>query len=245
MFGLNNNQEAQGTEQETQSTQYTIDTIRDLSQPEFDLIAFTLSGKVAGRISSNAMSIAGSQVRRSQHLDESDQPAIDEFNNRMAELDLIESQNEFFDKAGQAAPIDKEQELRAWLGVRHIIVDRGFAPTKLSDNFKWMIEQTIKRNNPSEVELKELADAGGFTLQQITDIYKAKSKRAIDETIEVATHALRLVNDYEPDESTTPNGFHEIVHDAIETSRKSAVVRSNNTDEAMANIILLKAMQTG
>lgn len=227
----------------TMNTNYTTDDIRDMDSIEFDLISFVLSGKVAGRITSLAMSLAGTQIRRSSHLDESDQPAIDEFNSRMAELDQIESQNEFFSNAGIEQPLDKEHELRAWLGVRHVMVERGYVPSALAENFKWMIEQTIKRNNPSDKELQELADASDFDLEQMRTIYKAKSKRAIDDTMEVSTHAMRLVNDYEPDEMTTPDGFDDIVHASIERSQKSAIVRGNNTEDALANLIVLKAMQ--
>lgn len=245
MFGLNKeSQDDNVQETTTPAIVYTTDTIREMDTMEFDLISFVLSGKIAGRISSIAMSLAGSQLRRSAHLDESDQPAIDEFNNRMAELDAIESQNEFFSNAGQDAPVNKEEQLRAWLGVRRVMVERGFVPANLADNFKWMIEQTIKRNNPSDTELQELADASNFTIEQMREIYKAKSKRAIDETMEVATHAMRLVNDYTPDDTLTPEGFHEIVVASIDSSQKSAVIRGNSTEDALANLIVLKAMQS-
>lgn len=243
MFGKSKDKEQETTVNETQHTGYTTDSIRDMDPTEFDLIAFTLSGKVAGRISSLSMSLAGAQVRRSKHLSDSDQPAIDEFNARMAELDQIESQNEFFDHAGQSAPVDKEGQLRAWLGVRHVMINRGYNPSALAENFKYMIEQTIIRNNPDEVALQSLAEASGFTLEQTRDIYKGKAKRAIDETMEVSTHAMRLVNDYEPDDSVTPEGFNEIVHDAIESSRKSAIVRGNSTNDAMASLMILKVME--
>lgn len=245
MFPFNKDQDTENTQDEpTLIIKHTTDTIRDMSTPEFDLIAFSLSGKVAGRISSLAMSLAGTQIRRSSHIDESDQPAIDEFNDLMAQLDQIEAQNTFFDQAGIGAPVDKEQQLRAWLGVRHVMVERGFVPSPLAENFKWMIEQTIKRNNPTEEELVKLTEVSDIALDQMREIYKAKSKRAIDETIEVSTHAMRLVNDYEPDEMCTPDGFDDIVNAAIESSQNSAVVRGNNVTESIANLALLKAMQS-
>ncbi len=226
------------------TTKYTTDTLRDMDSSEFELIAFALSGKVAGRISSLAMSLAGTQIRLSSHLADSDQPAIDEFNDRMAELDKIESQNEFFSKAGVEPPVNKEDQLRAWLGVRQTMVGRGFVPSPLAENFKWMIEQTIKRNNPTKGMLKELVENSDFTEEQMTSIYKAKAKRAIDETIEVSTHAMRLVNDYTPNDAETPDGFNEILHAAIDASQKTAVIRGNSTEEALANLVILKAMQT-
>ena len=246
MFGLNKatqkNNVQDSKAQDIPAVKHTIETLQDMDGTEFDLIAFALSGKVAGRISSISMSLAGTQVRLAAHLDESDQPAIDEFNESLAELDAIESQNEFFSNAGIQQPVNREDELRSWLGVRQIMVDRGFVPTQLSENFKWMIEQTIKRNNPSEDDLKALVAASNITEKQMKDIYKAKSDRAIKDTVEVAKHAMRLINDYEPDTSRTPDNFHDIFEAAIDASQKTAVIRGNNTEESIANLVLLKAM---
>lgn len=241
----NNTLNTQQQHNEVTMNNYTTDAIRDMDQTEFDLIAFPLSGKVAGRISSLAMSLAGTQVRRATHLDESDQPSIDKFNDMLAELDQIESQNKFFELTGLETPINKEQQLRAWLGVRQVLVERGFTPSPLAENFKYIIEQTIKRNNPSAEEIELLAQSSDLTVEAITATYKAKAKRAVDDSIEVATHAMRLLNDYEPDEMTTPDGFDAIVKSAIEQSQKSAIVRANNTEEALANLMVLKAMSAG
>lgn len=238
---LNSKHNSKDTRQMT--TQYTTTTIQDMPADEFDLIAFNLSGKVAGRISSIAMSLAGTQVRRAMHLDESDQAGIDKFNDQLNAFDQIEAQNEFFANAGVEPAVNKEDQLRAWLGVRQVMIERGFKPSKLAENFKWMVDQTIKRNNPSEEMMQELADAGDLTVEQVSKIYKAKADRAIGDTIEVATHALTMINDYEPNTNESPDGLDDIVHDAIDTSKKTAIVRGNDTTEAMTNLLILKSMQ--
>lgn len=222
--------------------QHTITTLQDMPEDEFELIAFNLSGKVAGRISSNAMSIAGTQVRRAMHLDESDQAGIDDFNDQMNALDQLEAQNEFFSHAGVEPAVNKEEQLKAWLGVRQVMIDRGFKPTPLADNFKWMVEQTIKRNNPTEEMMQELADAGDLSVEQVSKIYKAKASRAIGDTLEVAKHAMTLINGYEPNINETPDGFSDIVSDSITSSKQTAIVRGNDTTEAMTNLLILKSM---
>ena len=224
------------------NTTYTVDTIRDMPEDEFELIAFNLSGKVAGRISSNAMSLAGTQVRRAMHIDESDQAGIDEFNDQMNALDQLEAQNEFFANAGIEPPVNKEEQLKLWLGVRQVMVERGFKPSPLAENFKWMIEQTIKRNNPSTEDLEQLAASSDLTMEEVQKIFQAKSKRATDDTIEVAKHAMSLINGLEPMSFDTPDGFDKIVHEAIESSRKGAIQRGNSVEDSIANSLILKAM---
>lgn len=237
---MNNSNTA--TKTTTESIPYTTESIADMAEAEFNLIAFTLSGKVAGRISSLSMSLAGTQRRNANMLANSDQPSIDLFNDSLAELDLIESQNEFMKNAGLEAPIDKEKELHAWLGVRQVIMEKGFRPNPMAENFKWMIEQTATRNKVSDETIQQVVDTSSFTFDDAKKFLETSATSKIKDTVETATHAMRLLNDYEPNTSETPDGFDDIVRAAIESSQKGALIRGRDTNDSLANLMILKAM---
>ena len=227
----------------TESIPYTTQSIADMAEAEFNLIAFSLSGKVAGRISSFSMSLAGTQRRQASMLADNDQPSIDKFNEQLSALDEIEAQNEFMSNAGQEAPLDKEQELRAWLGVRQAIMDKGFKPNPMAENFKWMIEQTATRNRVTDEDIAQVVESSSMTTEEATLVLKTDADRSIQDTVETATHAMRLLNDYEPDQNITPDNFDQIVRDAIESSEKTAVKRGNDTKDRIANLLILASMK--
>lgn len=249
MFGMNkdkdtqDNTETNDTTISTHSIPYTTQSIVEMSEAEFNLIAFSLSGKVAGRISSYSMSLAGTQRRQASMLADNDQPSIDKFNDQLAALDEIEAQNEFMTNAGQEAPLDKEAELRAWLGVRQAITDKGFRPNPMAENFKWMIEQTAMRNRVSDEDIEQVVASSSMTTEEATKVLKTDSEQSIQDTVETATHAMRLLNDYEPNQNVTPDNFDQIVRDAIESSEKTAVKRGNDTKDRIANLLILQSMK--
>lgn len=214
---------------------YTSQDIRDMDSGTLNLIGFVLNSKINGRIIRHAMRMA------SKEMNTKVESGIDGYNDTMAAFEAIEQQNVFFQNNGKEAQADDSESLAMWLGARHALQDAGYNVSPLSESLGYFIKKESESHAVSEDEIALLASKANLKVEEIKAILKKKADRGIGQTKERCLLALQIINDVEPNEET-PEGFNEVVLEAIESSKKGAVIRSNNPEESLANLILLEAM---
>jgi len=224
---------------------YTIDSLRELTATELDLVGFSLDGKVKGRILRHSMRIVNQKVHSvTAALLKSDVDGldIDAFNDFEAELEEIESRNQFYESTGFNKPETDQESLAKWLGVRLALSESGFKITAMSDMFKFIINKAADELILDDKDTSQTAKLSGLKESAVRDLLTRKALKNLASTKERCLEALHLINDIEP-VAETPTDFDKLMLAAIESSKKSAIIRSRTSQDAITNLILIKAME--
>lgn len=224
----------------TTQTKYTPDTIREMSDDEFNLVAFSLFGKINGRRVRYAMRIAGKELRSANASASAETHGIDTFNDDLAALSDYETNRA--NDHGIAPPREDMEELRSYNAVYEIADERGFRAGSIIEMFKNILENAATGDQTSDEDLKVEAEMSGVSVDAIIKSRKANSQRNYQSTKETILRAVQVVDEVGTSEEA-PSDFHELVMESIASAKKSAVKIAKDHNEAISNLVVLKAME--
>ena len=207
-----------------------------------DSVGFSLCGKINGRIISASMRAVAAADRVEKHVGH-----IDGYNDAIAELDALASTTEFFSNAGRESTISVPSEILAkWLAVREELSNHfNVASQPLIENFKFILERAAGANDMSEDQLEQLSKLSGVAAAGVKAARAKKQQSDFGRTKERVLKAIQLIADTGPDHDVEAirAEISDLILDSIKSGKKMAVKTANNTDEALASLILLNAIE--
>lgn len=215
----------------------TIEDIRDMDRNTLNLIGFPLAAKLNGKIVSLSMREAFNQMRQAQSN------GIDGYNDLMAELQAIEGTTQFFDDAGIAPSESTEEQLAKYLGARKLLAEAGVRVSPISENFGYIMTRAGQKGSVADDDVKKLAEQSGMSEAVVVETFKAKGEKELADTKERILKAMEIISKIEPNEADTPADWKELVLASVQSGRKSAIKIANDTTDAFANLMLLKALE--
>lgn len=229
----------------TKSKTTTVATSSDLFgavESVMDSVGFSLCGKINGRIVSFAMRAVAADERSAKAVS-----TIDGYNDAMAELDQLAANTEFFSNAGRESDTMPAVEVLAkWLAVREELSNHfNVASQPLIENFKFILERAASANDMTADQLEQLSTLSGVNAASVQAARAKKNEADFGRTKERVLKSIQLIADtgVDHDVSSIQEDINDVILDAVGSAKKAAVKTANNTDEALASLILLKSIE--
>ena len=239
---------------------HTLESVVSLPTDTKELIGFSLISKLNGKIVSASMRAAHADLTTPQVGSD----GIDAYNDALARMEAAAAGSDFLDNAGIEQVVrDPREELRAYLFVHSILSDDpvygDYASKRpVFENFKFILGRAASADAGSEEEMQKVSKASGLSLEEVKQSFAKTHAREFARTEERVLRAIEIITEVgTPIEGETvafdsdrtdipeidPSVFDTMVSESFDAGRKSAVKLANNTEDAIASLVLLKASE--
>lgn len=215
--------------------------LRELIMADSDTktaVAFSLMGKVNGRI----FSYAGQLVGRARAVGAGG--GIDAFNDLCAALDEMGVEDLVRDGFGWDKPADPAEELARWLGVRVLLAGHGYTPHEFAETAKFLMAKSIEDTPKwSEADLEVAAKATGISAADLAKAKETDRARDLKRQQERLIQAVQLIRDTAPDTAELPATFSTIAMDAMRSAKLGAIRRGKTLTDSLGTLMLIKRIE--